>query len=720
MLGRLRRHGVAAGLTLAATVSLVLAGSAYARTNHALIVAVTEYPDLPPGSNLVGPNNDAAMLRTYLRDEAPVDFDDANVTVLADGLEGATSPTLAAIRQALAALAEKAGGGDFVYLHFGGHGSQQPAVDTSKEADGKDEIFLPRDTGLWTDRTKGVPNALVDDEIGAALDAIRAKGAFVWAVFDSCHSGTMTRAVLGGEEIATRKLDPSKLGIPDDLMEAEPATRSGSLPARENALGLGGAEDGGGPKGGLVAFFAAQTVEETPEMKLPRGAEDAEKLGLFSFTLLSKLTENPNISYRQLAQGILQAYSAQNLTRPTPLFEGELDAPVFGTAGQDIVLQWRLDAKAGKLSVPAGRLHRLNVGSKLAVLSGPGAALEDAVAYVEVHSAQNQKSDVVPVAYDGKPAVAVADLPANAYAQPVEIAVDFALKVAAAPETGAHAEAAKALNASVMAIDEAKVKPVNIQLVGADTNADLRLAVMSEAEAAALAGTGGSAGMSSAEPAVWLLPPTGEISLEPGRRPPSLKPGDDDALAEALVKIFRATSLSRLATASDYRPDEVVVTFRIKRLDDGGMEDIAAGAVPVVQPDDEVHMFAKNASRRPVDVNVLYVGSDYSVGFMHNERLHPGSEITVPIIGITPESFGIERMVAVLTEAQPQSPVEDLSFLGQVGLRQATRAAGGQQDFSGLLRDIGMAPATRGGMRLGDKAGGKGAVMIYPMENVPR
>ena len=37
-----------------------------------------------------------------------------------------------------------------------------------------------------------------------------------------------------------------------------------------------------------------------------------------------------------------------------------------------------------------------------------------------------------------------------------------------------------------------------------------------------------------------------------------------------------------------------------------------------------------------------------------------------------------------------------------------------------MLRDIGMAPATRSVMKLGDKGGTKGAVMIFPMETVPR
>ena len=66
-------------------------------------------------------------------------------------------------------------------------------------------------------------------------------------------------------------------------------------------------------------------------LPLPKGVTDAPRFGLFTFTILSKLAENPNVTYRQLGQAVLQQYSADSRTRPTPLFEGELDARVFGT-----------------------------------------------------------------------------------------------------------------------------------------------------------------------------------------------------------------------------------------------------------------------------------------------------------------------------------------------------------------------------------------------------
>ena len=66
------------------------------------------------------------------------------------------------------------------------------------------------------------------------------------------------------------------------------------------------------------------------------------------------------------------------------------------------------------------------------------------------------------------------------------------------------------------------------------------------------------------------------------------------------------------------------------------------------------------------------------------------------------------------------STFEDLSFLEQAGVRNVTRSASHPEGFAGLLRDIADAPATRGAMRLGSGPGAKGALLIYPMENMPR
>lgn len=738
----------AGSLGLAALPALAQqGGGAAGRTYHALLVAVTAYPNLPPKASLAGPNNDASLVRDFLLANAPVKFEPQNLTVLADGIESTGSPTRNSIRGALDRLADTVRAGDFVYLQFSGHGTQQPAMDPALEPDGLDECFLPADTGMWQDRTKGIPNALIDKEFRDHLQKIRDKGAFVWAVFDCCHSGTMTRAVTETDE-TERKIDFTDLGIPEAAMAEAVAQAQGPASRgmdgesqRQNSLGLTSSEPTSAESiapGGMVAFFAAQNTETTPEMPLPKGDPEAAKLGLFTYTVFSKIAENPAMTYRQLGQAVLQAYSGDNRARPTPLFEGDLDRQVFGSTPEDRIAQWAIRNDNGTLEIPAGQLHRLSRGTKLAILPSPASPLDQALGYVEVQAAKNLTSRVAPVAHAGLPAPAVADIPANAWARLTELAIGFELVVArpgAGGGEGGFGPEAELLNAALDRIVEEEKVPVNLRLVEAGESADLTLAVMSEMDVGVLIADQARHGAEAAaartslstEPRVWLLPPSSELSLDEGRRSPSLPlagAGIDDIaakLAEDLVRIFRATSLSRLSAASEFRPQEVEVGFKVKRAEAAEAEPLRAGTVPIVHPDDEVHIAARNVMTKPVDINVLYIGSDYSISHMYAERLSSGSEIDLPLLAFTDSSYGIERMVVVLSEAEPQTPVEDLSFLEQVGMRQATRnIGGGAASFGDLLREVAAAPATRGAARLGDKAGGKGAVLIFPLETTPR
>ncbi|MBX3582370.1 MAG: caspase family protein [Rhizobiaceae bacterium] len=727
--------------TALAVISSAIAAPAFARTNHAVLMAVTAYPNLPPKNALIGPNHDAKLVRDYLTTASPIRFEPDHVTILADDLDGATlSPTRANILATLKEIADKAQRDDFVYLHYSGHGSQQPTKTPETETDGLDEILLPADSMPWDKASEQIPNALLDDEVGAALDAIREKGAFVWLVVDACNSGAVTRAaaVQIDSDEADRKLeptDPEGLGIPQAAM-AE-AVEGAAADAKKDDLRFISEEESRAlagdqsatsaesvAKGGLVAFMAAQTVETTPEMPLPKGVEGAERYGLFTFTIFSKLAENPNMTYRQLGHAVLQQYAADARQRPTPIFEGELDARVFGSEAIDTVMQWQVDTEDNSITLPAGRLHRLTPGTRLAILPSPASELSETRGYLEITQADNLTSKAMPVAFGDKPALTLADIPSNAYARLSELAVDYKLRVARPTAAPGLEEDAKLANAVLDKLAAAEDKRFNVELVEPGAEADIRLAVFREAD------VDGAPADAGKEAALWFLPPSGEVSLETGRRPPLIfiDRSDEDRLSkltnENLQKIFRATALSRLSAASGEQPKDVTVTFQIKRAATGEMVPLVAATVPTVKPGDQVHIVAENNSRGIVDVNVLYLGSDYSISHMDAQRLVSGARINEPLLAFTDQTFGTERMIAVVTEAPPLSEVEDLSFLEQGKVPSATRSAGvgrdaGPSEFASALTDIGLAPATRSVVKLKDQSGPKNAVMIYPIETTP-
>ena len=117
---------------------------AIARENHALLIGVSHYSNFPEKS-LKGPANDVRLMQEVLLEKG---FDENNIKILADGIT-MKFPTQTNIFTALDDLISTVAKDDFVYIHFAGHGSQQPVTKDKSliEPDRLDEIFLPRDIG---------------------------------------------------------------------------------------------------------------------------------------------------------------------------------------------------------------------------------------------------------------------------------------------------------------------------------------------------------------------------------------------------------------------------------------------------------------------------------------------------------------------------------------------------------------------------------------------
>jgi hypothetical protein len=660
------------------TIALFLAAApALARENHALLIGANAYPALEERWWLRGPANDVQLVAQYLTTQAPVPFAAENVTVLADGVDGSTAPTLGAIRDAFAELTAEVQPGDFVYLHFSGHGSQAPALDPASELDGLDELFLPVDIGPWSDQVGEVQNALVDDEIGALIDGLRAKGANVWAVFDSCHSGTATRAVeSAGDDVRVRQLPPEALGTPVDAVEVARAV--GDPRVTEAPF------DGGEGEGSFVAFFAAQTNEVTPEKNLPKGKPGRKPQGVFTWTLMEVLAEYPNATYGQVGQEVLRRYAVKNMAKSTPMFEGDLDQVVFGGEAGARVSQWQAGVSAAGVTIPAGTLHGLSEGAVLAVMASAAAADTEALGYVELTQVDTFSSVGRAVEKDGK--ALPSELPKGVTLRKLDEALDFTLTVAL-PAAGT-APADKVL-AALEALQEATGP--RLIFVPADQEADLRLAVLPD---------------SPRPDAIWMLPATG--LAEDLAATPSVSTGDKDGtelaavLADTLTTMARAQNLLKLAGAVRSSNPDVDVKLLTRTPEDRTLRPLPLAPVPTLLPDDEVHVLAKNNGAGPVDVNVLYIGADWSISHWFSGRLQVGDELKKGLFKISADVLGQERMLVVVTPAKPQSPVEDLSYLAQDAL-DATRAVGGTA-FGEALAEAGFGQTTRGAVALTDEA----------------
>jgi hypothetical protein len=689
-------------ISAAAAALMGLSLPAFARENYALLIGANDYASLAPQYWLKGPSNDVKLVATYLKTAAPVPFEAQNVAILSDGVEGAIRPTLGAIRTAFADLTAKVQPGDFVYLHFSGHGTQAPALNPEDELDGLDEMFLPVDIGPWSDTTGTVENGLVDDEIGQMLDGLRAKGADVWVVFDACHSGTATRsAPSGDEEVRTRQLAPEALGVPAAEMDAAqtravpPANPRDQAQAPVTSSGKGGS---------LVAFFAAQTDEVTPEKRLPKGKPDRVAQGVFTYALMETLAEFPQASYAQIGQEVLRKYSVENLAQSTPMFEGDLDHIVFSGEAGPRVAQWPATQTDAGLTLAAGTLHGLRDGAILAVLVSAADKIEAALGYVKVTSVDTFTATVTPIEYSGK--MLPQALPAGLTLRKVSSDIDFTLTVAL-PEAGSSPATALAA-----AMDQLKVESgPRLIFVPAGDEADLRLAVLPD---------------SPRPDALWVLPATG-LSGNLATTP-SVSTGDKDAatlgtvLADTLVQMAKAINLMKLGAAVDAGDLKVEVGLMTRTKQDKTLHPLPSSGVPRLIPDDEVHVEAVNDNDFPVDLNVLYVGSDYSITHMFAGRMQPGDRLKQGLLRITDAAYGRDRIVMVMTPAQPQTAVENLGFLAQDAVettRDASQPA--RKGLTAALFEAGFGQTTRAAAPLVEEdASGPAPMMLqFELDTVP-
>jgi hypothetical protein len=680
--------------------SLLLIGSnalfvenVLAQEKHALLIGVSAYPSLKEELQLRGPQNDVVLMRDVLKTQG---FADNNIRILANGVASAQgNPTRAAIFSEMNAVAQRAKKGDFVYLQFGGHGSQQPTRPgkINPEPDGLDEIFLPVDVGQWDGSVGSVQNAIRDEELGELINAIRAKGAFVWAIFDACHSGNITR---GGsdDETRLRKLEPQTLGIPQQAIDqaqddAQTRTRGApQAPTVGEARGALSSSAAFGTKtastpandavGGYVFFYAAQTTETTPEKRLPEGHPDRKPYGVFTYTLAQVLTSNPGISYRQAAERVLQMYSAQNLRAVTPVFEGSaMDAPLFGQKAGEPIRQWRPIAAAKSsdgYEINAGTLQQFGPGAVFAILPNAASKNTEAIGYMRASQVDVLRTTLLSVAYEGKPALA--ELPRDAVVRVVSSNVSLNLRVSAPADKPNGAGYANALKI-IEALRANGSDGLKVEWVAANQAADLRLAL--------------------SDNQLWFVSPDGAWLKIGINKTPSVRLDDK---SEAELRAIVISSLQSIAKASNLfkissmtggsgggLSDKLEAKFFVTRAATKKREEITSTQVPVLAAGDRLQLTVRNNHIRPLDVTVLAVDARYGITLLYpasaneNNRIHPRDSLPIPGDGAEPidmndATSGREAIVIIAVEALPNSSAVNLGFLEQPSL-DATRGDAG-------------------------------------------
>ncbi|WP_373502751.1 caspase family protein, partial [Aestuariivirga sp.] len=519
-----------AGALLAAPVA------AEAKT-MALLVGVADYNEASGIKDLLGPRNDVSILWRALKDRGVADGD---IAVLTDGLpkdenfpvaKGLAESTN--ILRELDRLAETAQRGDTIFVYYSGHGTLQPdnpaEPEDEPEADGMDQVLLPSDVGAYDPINMTLKNSIIDDVLGRKIAAIRAKGAFVWAVIDACHSGTVTRG-----DTVTRSVDPASLGIPSAAPQASRGgTREGTLKAKHSA-----------GEGGLVGFYAVESYDEAIErsfagynMPMIGDNEDTQRMGVFTYLLHRALTRNTAQTFRDLAQEIMAELNMDHTGGkvPPPVFDGDLDAPVPGSTAEMLPNSANGILADGKLTLPVGALQGYDVGATLA-LYAPG-KFDEPVAHAEVTgatavtaTAENLSWAEGATAFDRGTLAAVVDTPA----------ISFRFLVSPPPAADFADEASKGLVSQALS-DSFKYGAESIGIeMGKPGNPDADVLLRVK------------------DGRLWVVRPDRPWVTAPGAydETPSLPLSGDQATLATSVKtavwsLARATKLVRVASALD-------------------------------------------------------------------------------------------------------------------------------------------------------------------------
>jgi len=211
-------------------------------------------------------------------------------------------------------LIDPASVGDHSVFYFAGHGSRI-RNSRSRELDGKDETIVPADANRHTgDRSIA---DIRDKEWDRLFTGVLDRGAWLTAIFDSCHSGSISRSA-APVTASARFLDEDDRDVAELLEPDLPMHAPGMEPERRD---------------GALIISAAQEDQQAKETLHVSGGI-REWHGAFSLALLRSLNELPphagavrlfdRVTARLLADGYQQepVLSGTAMRRHAPLFGG--------------------------------------------------------------------------------------------------------------------------------------------------------------------------------------------------------------------------------------------------------------------------------------------------------------------------------------------------------------------------------------------------------------
>lgn len=278
-------------------------------SKFALLIGINRYKEFKPETrkirDLQGTNNDVELMKNLLVKE----YSFGNVKTLLNEqatqkgiLDGFRSQLIENAKNYQTRNKVEAKDGATVVFYYSGHGSQL-RDDNGDETDGIDETLVAHDSD-----SEGIKD-IRDDEFDKFFNELRQYTTNITFIFDSCHSGTVTR---GGNSRSVRR----------------------DLKLTNNSRGDGGINDGIDMKrnesyvaisGSLPSQLSQENEFTNPETSKTQWDGD------LTYSLVNHLRQNPDATYREIMTQVQNQVVAYGRNQ-TPQFEGDVDRAFFGSS----------------------------------------------------------------------------------------------------------------------------------------------------------------------------------------------------------------------------------------------------------------------------------------------------------------------------------------------------------------------------------------------------
>jgi hypothetical protein len=325
----------------------------------ALLIGINKYPRLSERYHLKGCINDVNAIEELLT-SPQFAFPPQNLLKLTSP---APDPLFLPTREnILAAFARHLAGndrilmGDIVVIYYSGHGSQIPDEEGDEE-DGYDETIVPCDAGPDRGKRKDVLD-ISDDEISAMLDELAKRTKNINLFFDSCHSGTVTRALpdtQSGDAQGRERYLPR-------------ATYPITQPVRRAATRSMGPSDWMPLSDGYVLISSCMADERAREDRF--GFLRRKHHGIMSYYLLQAMKDvGPETAYLDIWDDVRVKITKHNRWQ-NPQIEGAFERKVFGGAALPRKRYVEVTGRTrDEVTLAVGLANGATAGSRFAIYS---------------------------------------------------------------------------------------------------------------------------------------------------------------------------------------------------------------------------------------------------------------------------------------------------------------------------------------------------------------